>query len=70
MRYKEEREFLKYKSLRDFTDEVFYSVLDRNLITDLKELAGICSEILRRQIRNKDTKPNSSAEFQVSSDST
>lgn len=54
MEYKDRGESLTYRNLRDFTDDELYSFLDRNLTTDLKELAGICSEILRRQIRNKD----------------
>lgn len=40
-----------YKSLRDYTDEELYQFLDKNEITELTKFAGICSEILRRQIR-------------------
>lgn len=42
-----------FKNLKDFTDFELQEILERNQETDLAELAGICSEILRRQYYNR-----------------
>lgn len=49
------------KQLKDYSDEELYAFLEINEKIDLKELAGICSEILKRQIKGK-FKLNSSEE--------
>lgn len=42
-----------YKALKDYTDDELYEFIDKNENTDTGVLAGICSEILRRQkVRN------------------
>ena len=48
------RSIIPDKSLRDYTDEELADFLDKNQSTDLKVLAGICSEILRRQHLNRE----------------
>lgn len=40
----------EWKHLKDYSDDELCSFLSINETMDLKELAGICSEILRRQI--------------------
>ena len=49
------------KSLRDYTDDELYQVLENNMTSDLQELAGICSEVLRRMLA-KDLKPKKSTQ--------
>jgi len=39
------------KSLREYTDDELYEILEHNEIIDLCRLSGICSEVLRRQIK-------------------
>lgn len=41
------------KPLKDFTDQELYEVLEKNESTELKILAGICSEILRRKLKKE-----------------
>ena len=41
----------KYKSLKDYTDEELYWYLENNEKSHMSKLAGICSEILRRQLK-------------------
>ena len=44
-----------YKSLKEYTDQELKEFLDKNEQIDLTDLAGICSEILRRML-NKTSK--------------
>lgn len=39
-----------YKELKEYTDRELYDFLCQNQTMDLLTLAGICSEILRRQL--------------------
>ncbi len=43
------------KPLKEFTDQELYKILENNETIQLNELAGYCSEILRR-ILNKELK--------------
>ncbi len=42
-----------HKMLRDYTDDELYEILKLNHETDLRVLAGISSEVLRRMIEEK-----------------
>jgi len=41
---------VRKKSLRDYTDDELYEILQKNETCDLSMLSGICSEVLRRMI--------------------
>jgi hypothetical protein len=41
---------VRKKSLRDYTDDELYEILQKNETCDLSILSGICSEVLRRMI--------------------
>lgn len=44
---------MRHNDLKDYSDLELYEILQKNISHDLKELAGICSEVLRRMlIRN------------------
>jgi len=49
--------YIEHKPLKSFTDDELYDILCHNEEVDIKELAAICSEILRRDIQEKRIKP-------------
>jgi hypothetical protein len=44
----------KHESVRDYSNEELYEVLEKNEITDVRILAVICAEVLRRQKERND----------------
>lgn len=41
------------KPLKELTDEEIFDILSKNETQDLHVLAGVCSEVLRRQLQNQ-----------------
>jgi len=44
---------MEHKSLKDYTDDELYEFLQHNNCIELTKLAGICSEVLRRQLEKE-----------------